>query len=64
MVGGSIPGETKVISIYIYDLVQALRFREAAMVSGILLAVSFLILYLIRVIEEKWAISVTNFRGR
>ncbi|MEX2542800.1 MAG: molybdate ABC transporter permease subunit [Trueperaceae bacterium] len=54
MIGGNIPGETRVISIYIYDLVQALEFAEAARVAGVLLVLSFILLYSVRVVEEKW----------
>lgn len=55
MIGGSIPGRTRVLSIYIYDLVQALRFEEAAVASGLMFAVSFVILYVIRSVEERHA---------
>ncbi len=55
MIGGSIPGETRVISIYIYDLVQSLRFEEAGRVALLLLALSFAILYAVRSIEATWA---------
>jgi molybdate transport system permease protein len=53
MVGGAIPGKTQMVSIYIYDLVQALRFREAAWASGVLFLLSFLFLYLGRSLEER-----------
>ena len=54
MIGGSIPGQTQVISIYIYDLVQALKFDEANRVAMILLVASFVLLYLARTLEERW----------
>ncbi len=41
MVGGSIPGETRTISIAIYDRVQAFAMQEAAIMSAALLALSF-----------------------
>jgi uncharacterized protein YqhQ len=41
MVGGSIPGETRTISIAIYDRVQAFAMTEAAIMSAALLALSF-----------------------
>jgi len=44
MVGGSIEGETKVISISIYDAVESLDYTTAHVYSGILLIFSFLIL--------------------
>ncbi|HEY7610227.1 MAG TPA: molybdate ABC transporter permease subunit [Alphaproteobacteria bacterium] len=42
MVGGSIPGETRTISIAIYDRVQAFAMGEAAAMSAALLAFSFI----------------------
>jgi molybdate transport system permease protein len=44
MVGGNIPGKTQVLSIAIYDHVEALRYPEAHWLSAGLLAVSFLML--------------------
>lgn len=44
MIGGNIPGVTKVASIAIYDEVESLHFQSAHMYAGILLAVSFTIL--------------------
>jgi molybdate transport system permease protein len=49
MVGGSIPAETKTLSIAIYDRVQAFRDAEAAVMSLALVAFAFatlLVLYL------------------
>jgi molybdate transport system permease protein len=40
MVGGSIPGETKTIAIAIYDRVQAFDTDAAAVMSGVLVAIS------------------------
>ncbi|WP_372657309.1 molybdate ABC transporter permease subunit [Hydrogenophaga sp.] len=42
MVGGSIPGETKTLSIAIYDQVQAFDLRSAHLMSLSLLAISLL----------------------
>jgi molybdate transport system permease protein len=53
MVGGSIPGKTQMVSIYLYDLVQALRFREAAEAALVLLLLSLLLLALARLLEAK-----------
>lgn len=44
MIGGNIPGKTKVASIAIYDEVEALNYTNANMYSLVLLIVSFLIL--------------------
>jgi molybdate transport system permease protein len=52
MVGGSIPGETKVMSIAIYEYVETLQFHEAHMLSAILLGFSFLVLWLVYTVNR------------
>jgi molybdate transport system permease protein len=47
-----------VLSIYIYDLVQTLRFQEASLAAGILFIVSFVILYIIRTLEDTHSRSI------
>jgi molybdate transport system permease protein len=47
MIGGNIPGETKVASIAVYDQVESLNFYAANIYSIILFVVSFLILLLV-----------------
>lgn len=54
MIGGSIPGRTQVASIYLYDLVQALEFGAAGVVAGTLLAVAFVTVFALRILEERW----------
>jgi molybdate transport system permease protein len=44
MIGGSIPGETQVLSIAIYDHVESLQYAEAHTVAGLLVVVSFSLL--------------------
>jgi molybdate transport system permease protein len=44
MIGGNIPGQTQVLSIAIYDHVEALRYAQAHILSGGILMVSFLML--------------------
>ena len=44
MIGGNIPGETRVASIAIYDHVEALEYAHAHWLSGALLLMSFLLL--------------------
>jgi molybdate transport system permease protein len=55
MVGGNIPGETRVISIAIYDHVEMLEYGNAHMLSGILLSFAFLVMLLMYVINHKAA---------
>ena len=47
MIGGNIPGETRVLSIAIYDHVEALEYQQAHWLSAGMLVFSFLVLYLL-----------------
>ncbi|HEY8513154.1 MAG TPA: molybdate ABC transporter permease subunit [Cyclobacteriaceae bacterium] len=51
MVGGNIPGETRVVSIAIYDEVEAMNYDTAGIYSAILLAFSFLVLVTVYLIN-------------
>ena len=53
MVGGSIPGETRVISIAIFDHVEALDYASAHRLSALLLAFAFVVLLLTFVINRR-----------
>ncbi len=44
MVGGSIPGETKVASVAIYEFVEVLDYTTAHVYSAIMIAMSFIVL--------------------
>ncbi len=46
MVGGNIPGETRVISIAIYDHVEMLEYSQAHVMAGILLGFAFIAMLL------------------
>ena len=59
MVGGNIPGETKVISIAIYEHVETLRYAEAHLLSAGLLIFSFAVLFLVYAINRRFPINVT-----
>ena len=54
MIGGGLPGKTEVVSIKIYQLVEALRFDEAAALAGGLAAFSFVALFALLLLE-RWA---------
>lgn len=47
MLGGSIPGETQVVSIALFQHVEALRYGEAHRLAACLLGLSFLLLLLV-----------------
>lgn len=44
MIGGNIPGVTRVASVQIYDHVEALQYADAHRLAGIMLAFSFVVL--------------------
>lgn len=44
MIGGNIPGQTRVVSVQIYDHVEALEYTQAHMLAGIMVAFSFVVL--------------------
>ncbi len=53
MVGGNIPGRTQVVSIAIYDHVEALEYGAAHFWSALLLVFSFAVLYLVYALERR-----------
>lgn len=58
MVGGSIPGRTKMISIAIYEHVETLRYAEAHILSAGLLAFSFLVLLFVYAANKRYPVHV------
>ena len=57
MVGGNIPGETKVISIAIYEHVETINYPEAHLLSGGMLAFAFLVLLIVYSLNRKFPIN-------
>lgn len=53
MVGGSIPGETRVVSIALYEHVEALRYENAHELAGALLLSSFICLVILYSLNQK-----------
>ncbi len=45
MIGGNIPGETRVVSVQIYDHVEAMEYAQAHWLAGSMVAFSFLVLF-------------------
>jgi molybdate transport system permease protein len=54
MIGGNIPGETQVLSIAIYDHVEALEYGHAHWLSGLLLLFSFVVLFLVYRMNQRY----------
>lgn len=53
MVGGSIPGQTQVASIAIFEAVEALRFNDAFLMSAALVPICFAVLMVINKINAR-----------
>ena len=53
MIGGSIPGQTRVASIAIYDQVEALQYDRANAYAFVLFLTTFFILLLVHVLNKK-----------
>ena len=53
MIGGNIPEETRVISIAIYDSVEAVEYRVAHLLSGIMVLFSFMSLLVLNLFGSK-----------
>lgn len=56
MIGGNIPGQTQVLSIAIYDHVEALQYSEAHWLAGILLLLSFLVLLAVYTLNRRFSV--------
>lgn len=56
MIGGSIPGSTKVISIAIYDHVESLEYVQAHWISGALLVLSFVLLMAVYGLNRRFRV--------
>jgi molybdate transport system permease protein len=52
MIGGGIPGRTNVLSIEIYRLVEALQWREAHLVAGLMAAFGFAVIFALLLLER------------
>jgi len=57
MIGGNIPGETQVLSIAIYDHVEALEYGQAHWLAGGLLLLSFLLLVAVYSVNRRFSVA-------
>ncbi len=53
MIGGNIPGETKVLSVAIYDYVETLEYGQAHILAGGMLIFSFLVLLTLYLVNGR-----------
>lgn len=56
MVGGNIPGETRVLSIAIYDHAEAMDYASAHVLAGGLLVASFLLLFMVYFLNRRYQV--------
>ncbi len=54
MVGGNIPGETRVVSIAIFDQVETLNYAAAHRLSLVLIVFAFITLFAMFLINRRW----------
>lgn len=55
MIGGNIPGETKVLSVAIYDYVETSQWREASILSGGMAVFAFAVILSMILIQKRVA---------
>ena len=60
MVGGNIPGQTRLISISIFESVETLDFASAHIMSASLIAFSFVVLLIIFMLNRRTAVMGTG----
>lgn len=58
MIGGNIPGETKVLSIAIYDHVETLEYGQAHILAAGMLVFSFVVLFALYSLNGRFAQGV------
>ena len=58
MVGGNIPGQTKVISIAIYEQVETINYADAHVLSAIMLGFSFVVLLFVYMLNRRFPVRV------
>ncbi|MFY9656889.1 MAG: molybdate ABC transporter permease subunit [Methylocystis sp.] len=55
MIGGNIPGRTRVMSTAIYDYVEAMKWDEANILAGGMVAFAFVVILSMILIEKRFA---------
>lgn len=53
MIGGNIPGKTRTASVAIYDEVEAFNYHNANVYAGVLILLSFIILFVMYLVNRK-----------
>ncbi|KIZ44564.1 MULTISPECIES: molybdate ABC transporter permease subunit [Rhodopseudomonas] len=55
MIGGNIPGSTKVLSVAIYDYVETSQWREASILAGGMAVFAFVVILTMMLLEKRTA---------
>jgi len=63
MIGGNIPGETRVLSIALFDHVEAFNYAQAHLLAAGLIIASLILLSLIYLINHQPAVNKSSLRG-
>lgn len=58
MVGGNIPGETRMVAIDIFDHVESLEYDQAHLLSGLMLIFSLSVLMLVYGLNRRFGVKV------
>jgi molybdate transport system permease protein len=53
MIGGNIPGQTKVLSVAIYDYVETSRWQEANILAAGMVVFAFIVILAMTLIEKR-----------
>ncbi|MFO1107752.1 MAG: molybdate ABC transporter permease subunit [Bradyrhizobium sp.] len=53
MIGGNIPGRTKVLSVAIFDYVETSRWREASLLAGSMVIFAFAVILIMTLIDRQ-----------
>ncbi len=59
MVGGNIPGVTRVVSVQIYDHVEALEYGDAQRLAAVMLGFAFVVLFTLQLYNRRQRASTT-----
>lgn len=55
MIGGNIPGHTKVLSVALFDYVETSRWREASMLAGLMVIFAFAVILTMTLVDKRAA---------
>ncbi|MCR9277042.1 MAG: molybdate ABC transporter permease subunit [Pseudomonadaceae bacterium] len=64
MIGGNIPGETRVVSVAIYDHVESLAYSEAHGLAGAMIVFSFIVLMILYNSQRRGRAASMTFGAR